>query len=173
MTEVRKKYAKEMSHIPTKSQAMHIKKQKHGQERDTAWEAYLGELRPKLAKMPTGIRSIRKSLISLERKPPPIQKGEEERKKGLENFIAARGKAVIEKRKRVLDWYRELLPNVIPPEKIDEAIKQAYENPKNPNIPIEELVSSAIERKRRITGIKPHTQGLSESSIIVKPNRDY
>jgi hypothetical protein len=173
MTVLRKKYAEEMSHLPTKSQAILQKKHRLKQERDTNWEAYLNELRPKLAKIPPGITSIRKSLIALERKPPPIQKSEEERVKGMENFIEARSKIVNEKRKRVLDWYRELLPRVIKLEEIDEAIKQAYENPKNPNIPIEDLINLAKEKKRRIAEIKPHTHGLSESSIIVKPNRDY
>jgi hypothetical protein len=173
MKAVRQQYAKETSHIPTKAQAKELKKKQLKSERDSSWEAYLSDLRPKLAKIPPGITSIRKSLISLERKPPPIVKDEEARSKGIENFVAAREKVVLEKRKKVLDWYRELLPRVIPPEEIDAAIRQANENPKNPNVPIGVLIAQSIEKKKRIAGLRPHTQNLPQSAVIVQPNRDY
>lgn len=173
LKQILKEYREETADVLTKEQAKKEKKEKNRRNEDEKWEMYLAELRTKLAKIPPGITSIRKSIISLERKAPLIVKSEEQRQIYLKNYISARSKVVLEKRKKTLDMYKQLLPKIIQPEQFEEAIKTALENPQERNVSIENLVKAAMKKRRRILKLKPHKEDLQESCIITKPLREY
>lgn len=165
--EICTQYRKETAQVPTKAQILEQKKLTGKTKRDTEWQKYLDELRPKVAAMPYGTASIRASLRNLDRKPPPIVRTEEERKRRVENFIKARREVVLERRRRVLQWAQEM--KVIEPKDFEKAIRAAWANPTERNQSIEQLVQQQIERSERIRKIVPHADALEES-ILLKPH---
>jgi hypothetical protein len=173
LKQLRLQYYEETRDVPTKAQLYVQRKEVSRERRESDWQAYLGALRPQLEQMPYGIRSIRRSLQVLQRKPTPRRKTDEGRPRRVANLLGFCAEHVVRRRTLAHIYATDIASKVITSANADECIRQALSAEQPRDDQIGGIVRRHLEHRSRLAVVGNRIrQHLAKELGVLKAESD-